>query len=115
MSETKTDLRELYKNEFGKYPSKNMKEETIAEKLKEAGIEIHSEEPKEEPVLKSEEPKIVAQGQGLATRHLVYFRGQERWWTAASIKAMSAFADEIEFPENTKYEGSATMSKCKNC
>jgi hypothetical protein len=122
--EVSNELRELYKETFGKYPSSKMKLETVMEKLTAEGvIKPEEKEPEVKPEPKKEEPKKEAskeslpesQGRGASKLFLVYFRGQARYWTLASINSMKAYADEIKFPEDTSFADAANFNKCKTC
>ena len=126
-------LNELYKEEFGKYPHGKASRETIINKLKAEGVDVG--EPKEEIAVpaKIEKEKLkevtfitdditdeglefpLSEGRGGSTLYLVYFKGQPRQWTAASIQSMRSMREYIKFPNGTPYQEAATFSKCKNC
>ncbi len=120
------ELKNLYEETFGKKPSGRAKRETVIEKLEKEGIDVSAftveEEEQEKPPVKEEtKPKSkstdlpVIQGSGRNARHLVYFRGNARYWTENSIRAMRTYAKDIKFPENTEFTEANNFSKCKTC
>ena len=129
MKPSNEEPRNIYEETFGRKPSGNAKEETILARLAKEGITFDDEK-KAEEVKEKEEPKKpvksdvkvdaqsglpIIEGRGNHALHLVYFRGQARQWTAASIQAMRSHAKEIQFPEGTQYEEANNFSTCKTC
>lgn len=135
MTDLTRQLRELYKETFGKNPSPATKDETLILKLSREDVDLSfvpKEEPKEEleeiPVLKEVKPQLkevslnetheglpVSEGRGRTKKFLIYFRGRPRYWTHGSIQAMRSQASDVKFPENTDYTDSASFHKCKSC
>jgi hypothetical protein len=116
------ELREQYKTVFGNYPSPAAKEETIIKKLEKEGVVFKKDEPGQEQVVKpaakmtEDVPETpVSRGLGAHREFLVYFRGTPKWWSAASIQTMRAYAKDIQFPEGTDYTGVSDFNKCKTC
>lgn len=124
MTDFEKEVRAKYVEVFGKPASGNAKLETMVEKLKKENVTFTgAPEAPEAPQEQPQEMKIetlsldskTSRGQGASREYLVFFRGQERWWTAASIQAMRSFAKDIKFSEGTDYDGAATFFKCKTC
>ena len=135
------ELREEYKELFGKYPHHKAKEESVKQKIaafKSKEVEVDSP-PKPEvletitlkdlkDVVKEPEPgqaevvkpKVTSHPAGVPGREMfpLQFRGKAVTWSANTIESMSrtkAFRDQIVFPENSTFQHKANYNKCKSC
>lgn len=90
--------------------------EEVIEKVKETQEKIPVKQPEiKEGEVPESEGMPVHQGVGSKRQYLLFFRGQPRYWTHATIMAMKSAKDDIRFPENTTYENMAKFEKCKTC
>ena len=137
-------LKEQYREIFGRYPNGKMSEDKIKAKIDSFSVKPTDDELeaaankvtelnekiRQEKVVAEKKPEVshaevvdrnvqpVAQGIGPKRKHEVYFRGKRMEWTANTIEAMSKdanFRKEIVFPSDSEYQHSADYNKCKTC
>lgn len=133
MTDKNEKLRELYEETFGRKPGGNVKETTLINRLKEEDIDLSfleetTETESEEPITEIPVEEVIGddgaplhegmpvhEGHGRRRQYLVFFRGNARYWTDASIRSMKSFNEEITFPSNTTYDRLTDFQTCKSC
>jgi len=117
------EARKAYKLEFGKLPHHRAALKTILERLPDKAqasekiTPLNSHEPVATSEIIKEGPEIKT-GNRQVKEYEVWHKGKKKMWTINTIKSWSTTPEnreQIEFPENSDFEGWAEFKNCQRC